>query len=42
MFNNLKSFEIKPSVFEGTFIEVNGRIMVWQDCILHTGYVYLP
>ena len=33
---------VKPSFFIGTFIQVKDRIMVWQNCTIHTGYVYLP
>ena len=42
MFENLPTFEKKPLSFSGTFIKVNDRVMVWQDCIIYTGYVYLP
>jgi len=42
MFSNLKQFETKPNTFEGTFIRVQDRIMVWQNGVIHRGYVYLP
>ncbi len=35
-------FAIIPKTFNGTFISHNNRIMVWQNCVIYIGYVYLP
>lgn len=36
------SFEETPTQFAGTWIKVKGRLMLWQDCTIYTGYVYHP
>jgi len=38
----MKDYDVKPLVFVGTWITVQGRVMLWQDCVIHTGYVYHP
>jgi hypothetical protein len=30
-----------PKTFQGHFITINDRVLVWQNNFLYTGYVYL-
>jgi hypothetical protein len=35
-------FEEEPTQFSGTWINVQGRTMLWQENVIYTGYVYHP
>jgi len=40
--SQMKEYATIPTTFVGTWITVQGRVMLWQNCTIHTGYVYHP
>ena len=38
---SIEKYTEVPTTFVGHEIIVNNRTMIWQNCVIHTGYCYL-